>query len=78
MTKLSVVSPEEDQIKLGLRTAILNEIERRKMSNDQIAEELNILPTGVSVLLQRSDWSVETGLRVALALNLPVELKASK
>lgn len=62
---------ERDASKL-LREAVLKEIDRRGLTVEEIAELLNVMPTGASVLLKRSQWSIEVALRVAEALGVNV------
>jgi plasmid maintenance system antidote protein VapI len=62
---------ERDASKL-VRDAALKEIARRSLTVDEIAELLNIMPTGASVLLKRADWALDTALRIAEALDVDV------
>lgn len=62
---------ERDASKL-VREAVLREVERRGLTVDEIAELLNIMPTGASVLLKRPDWAIDVALRIAEALDVDV------
>lgn len=62
---------ERDASKL-VREAVLREIERRGLAVDEIAELLEVMPTGVNVLLKRPDWPIEVALRMAEALDVDV------
>jgi plasmid maintenance system antidote protein VapI len=62
---------ERDASKL-LKEAVSREIDRRNLTIEEIAELLNIMPTGANVLLKRSNWSIDVALRIAEALNVDV------
>lgn len=69
------LSEREDEIRSLIRDKVLAEIKRRSMSYEQLAQELGLLPTGARVLLEQSYWSVERGLRVAIALGLKINVE---
>lgn len=76
-TQISCASPLEQRIQKQLRNAILEELQRRHMSNDDLAEALKLLPAGARALLDRQNWPIEIALRIAESLNMKVELKAT-
>jgi hypothetical protein len=75
MSRISMPSSEEKDIGQELRSRVIQEIQRRQLTNEELAKILDILPSGATVLLGRSEWPVEMGLRVASALSLSFELK---
>ena len=71
---LSEPAKNESFLQERLKKAVMDEINRQGLNNSQIAEKLGLLPSGAVLLLKRDFWSLETGLRVAEALNLEVKV----
>jgi hypothetical protein len=59
----------------SLQKEIRAELARCRVTKEQLAQKLGLLPIGAEVLLARSDWSIETALKVAEAVGLEVEFK---
>ena len=57
-----------------VRARILEEIERRRVTPEQLAERLDLLPVGAEVLLAQQDWALETAFRVAEVVGLRVNV----
>lgn len=74
---LTLIKEETDverSFKNKLRQVIMNEIKSRNLDNQQLAKIFGgMLPSGVDLLMNRN-WSMEVGIRIALALNLDVIL----
>jgi hypothetical protein len=49
-------------------------MERDKLTKEQLADKLGILPVGAEVLLAREDWSLDTAFRVAEAVGLEIKV----
>ncbi|MEW5801993.1 MAG: hypothetical protein AB1847_07800 [bacterium] len=62
--------------------AIMEEISRQGLNNiqfaDKLVERLGLLPSGAELLVRRDYWPMETGLRIAEALNLGIELSVKR
>jgi hypothetical protein len=73
---LEMVRPAKTELAFQqkLRDFVKNEIERRRLSIDEVAKELNLLPSGARALLERQVWPIETGLRVAQKLSCDVDI----
>jgi hypothetical protein len=67
-----------NQIAAALKDTIMEEIKRLDLDNVQLADRLGLLPSGVELLINRDYWSIETGLRIAEALNLGIELSVER
>jgi predicted XRE-type DNA-binding protein len=65
----------EMRVQRKLQDQVRNNIQKRKLSVQDIARELNLLPSGAQALLERQVWSIETTLRVAERLGLDVEIE---
>jgi predicted XRE-type DNA-binding protein len=74
MPRLSEPTDEELEIRERLRREVLAEIERRKFTSTQLATRLELLPSGVAVLLDRGSWPLDVAVRVAGAIDLMVDL----
>ena len=74
MTKLYTVSQKEMDFSSQLRTAVLQKIKKSSWDNNSVAERLELLPSGVKMLLDRESWPVETAIRVAAALDIPLSI----
>ena len=68
------MTEQQERMETQLRSAVLKEIDSRKLSNEQLAQTLGLLPAGVEVLRQRSRWPLETAIQVADALGFEVTL----
>ncbi|MBS0161105.1 MAG: hypothetical protein JSS48_00860 [Nitrospira sp.] len=70
----------EIEIQTKLRNFVKSEIDRRRLTVNDVAKELNLLPSGAQALLERKVWSIETGLRIAqqLSCNLEISIKPKK
>lgn len=66
----------EQRIQRQLREAIVAEIRNRHMSTQELANRLDMLPSGANALLQRDIWPIEVALQVAESLDMRVELRA--
>ncbi|MEW6381374.1 MAG: hypothetical protein AB1611_17470 [bacterium] len=56
----------------------MEEINRQGLDNVQLAKRLGLLPSGAELLVKRDYWPIETGLRIAEALNLGIELSVKR
>jgi hypothetical protein len=73
---LEMVRPAKTEVAFQqkLRDFVKREIERRQLTVDDVAKELNLLPSGARALLERQVWPIETGLRVAQQLSCDVDI----
>ena len=60
--------------KLGqqVRLHVLKRVE--DLSNEQLADKLGLLPTGVEILRRREHWPLETAVHIATALGIAVSV----
>lgn len=72
---LSEPTKKENEMREKLRQIVIQEIKRRGLDKNQLAEKLGLLPSGADLLISRDSWSLEKGLRIAEALNMKVDLK---
>lgn len=70
MSSLTAASRREALIASRLRSLCVEVIERT--GEAQAAHMLGLAPTGLRALLWRQEWSLETWVRVADALDLPI------
>ena len=74
-TRAEIASVERD-LQDQLRAQVLNEIQRRHLEAEQIAESLGMLLPSVELLLERRTWPLEVSLRVAKGLGMKVQVVA--
>ncbi len=74
MSKLSTPSPTELQLEARLRGSVVEAVRGRKES--EIAAAFGITSFGVKILLRKEAWPLETCLRAAEALGLPIRLES--
>ena len=74
---LSIAQPSPRELELGreLRSLAIAEIDRRNLTTADLAESLSMLPIGIEMLLQRTVWPIEIGIRVAEAIGVNVRLE---
>ena len=75
----SIAQPSPRELEFGreLRSLALAEIARRHLTKDELAESLGMLPIGIEMLLQRTIWPIEVGMRVAEAVGVDVRFEMS-
>lgn len=71
---LRTSAPQEQELERKLRDEILRAIESRNLTTEEVASALRLLPSGAKVLLREESWPVETGLRVAGALGIGIQI----
>jgi hypothetical protein len=72
MSKLSVPSQQELALAKMVRERVLAEVASRQFDKEQLANVLDLYPSGVGGLLRETDWSLEVAVRVADALGIDV------
>lgn len=74
---ISIGEPSSRELELAtqLRRTAEDEIMRRGITDDQLAQELGMLPVGVQVLRRRGTWPLAVAIRVAAALELEISLE---
>jgi hypothetical protein len=74
---ISIGEPSRRELELAtqLRLTAEDEIMRRGITDDELAQELGMLPVGVQVLRRRSTWPLAVAIRVAAALELEISLE---
>ena len=75
---LDRASREINQIRVDLKKAIMKEINRQGLDRHQLAEKLDLLPSGVEILFSHSYWPIEKGLSIIKALDLDIKLGVEK
>ena len=63
---------EERAFERALRERIMNEIEARGLTAEDVAERTGMLPSGVDALFQRRAWALPVAFRVARGLDLEI------
>lgn len=58
-----------------LRARIEEEIRKRQITHEQMAKELDLLPSGAQALMERKEWSIEIALRIAQCLKVETGLE---
>lgn len=58
-----------------LREKSLESIDSRGLNRDELAEKLDLFPTGVDRILSQKVWPVSLGLRVLEALEVHVDIQ---
>ena len=69
-------SQVEQQVQKQLRDAVIKELKARQLTNREVADLLDLLPSGAETLLSRNTWPIEISLRVAESLQMNVKLQA--
>jgi hypothetical protein len=77
---MSIGEPSSRELELAsqLRSAAEAEIQRRGISDDELANELGMLPVGVQVLRRRTVWPLNVAIRVAAAVSLEINLQTKE
>ena len=70
MLKLQTPTEIENKLSKQLQEAIRNKIDNNNWDENVLAEKLELLPSGVTNLLDRKEWPISTTIRVASALNI--------
>jgi len=65
-------------IKIELKNSIEKEIVKLGITKEQIAEELDILPSGIDIILGQSYWTMEKAMVIIKALNLNTKLEVTQ
>jgi hypothetical protein len=73
MSKLTVPSEQELKLAALLRKCILDEVQSKHFDRNQLAQLLELFPSGVGGLMQQTTWSLELAVRVADALGIDVK-----
>lgn len=77
MNRLRTVSDRERQLASHLRQHVLLLIEQRAWSYEEVAQRLDMLPSGVEMFIGSPSWSFDVAVRAALALGIDVDVRAS-
>lgn len=64
----------ESNLSHDLRQAVLDMIGERGLSAEELADELDLVPTAVRALLVRERWPLRTALLMADGLRLPLAI----
>jgi len=73
-TALCTLTELESPLESELRVKVLAEIERRAMSERDLADLLGIYPLAVRALVLEHEWDWPTAIRIANALGMRVEM----
>jgi len=72
MSKLSIPSQQELTLAKILQERVLAEVASRHFDKEQLADVLDLYPSGAGGLLRETNWSLEIAIRVADALGIDV------
>lgn len=67
-----------DDLRAYLRTRVLEEIKEQGFTHAELAKRLDLLETGVVVLLSQHAWDLENAMRMAFLLGLEVEINVRR
>jgi hypothetical protein len=76
-TAVFASSDAEERIRNQVRRAVLQQIERRGLTDDQFAMCLGMLPSGALMLRQRPVWSLSEALWAAEKLGVRVKVEVA-
>lgn len=76
--RVDIADKEIRLLKTALKESIMKEINKLNLRRDQLAEKLDLLPSGVDILLSHSYWPFEKALSIIKMLDLSIELVISK
>lgn len=71
------LSQKSLEIKTSLQKLVRDEIEKKALTNEQLAGRLGLLPVGVESLLSRQEWSLDTAFQVADAIGLRIHFSVT-
>ena len=74
-TLIRAITASEDRIRNEIQAAVLREIERRQLSDDDLARQLGLFPIGATMLRQRGAWSLAVAIEVAEKLGVELKLE---
>jgi len=74
MTLPDSPSPQLQENRASFQQTVREEIRKRGMTNEQLAEKLGLLPIGARVLMAESNWNLEVTYRVAEVVGLKVKV----
>lgn len=69
---MSPVLDEERAFERALRDSIMEAIQERELTSEDVAHETGMLLSGVEALFARQAWPLSTALRVAHGLGLEI------
>ena len=75
MNEAQQAEKTEQQLEQKIRTAVLRAIQNQRLSDEELAEKLGVLPAGVAVLKRRSRWSLGTAIKMAAAMGFSLNLE---
>ena len=67
-------SPQLHEDRAFFQQTVREEIKKRGVTNEQLAEGLGLLPIGAQVLMSESHWTLDVTYRVAEAVGLKVKV----
>ena len=74
-TALRADSTTEDRIRNEIQAAVLREIERRKLSDEELANCLGLFPIGAAMFRRRSAWPLADAIWAAEKLGVELKLE---
>lgn len=74
-TALRADTATEDRIRNQIQEAVLREIERRQLSDEDLARCLGLLTIGATMLRQRSAWPLADAIWAAEKLGVELRLE---
>jgi hypothetical protein len=74
MGKLNEPSDDEKKLCKDLRIHILKELDLMYITDEILCQKLELLPSGLVVLLNKEFWDIKTCIRVAYALGYNISI----
>ncbi len=75
--KLSVPGQTETELSAAIREAVINKINQRGLSIEEVAQEFGLLPSGAHLLMQRTQWKLEVAVRAAEAVGIGLKIETN-
>lgn len=76
----TINEPAKNEIEVSslLQNEVKRKIDEKNLDEQQIAEKLDLLPSGAEALLQKDNWPIETAFRVASAFDIDMSIDLKK
>jgi len=76
-TALVTNSATEERIRNEIRDVVMREIERQQLTDDELARQLGMLPSGATMLRQRRVWALGEAIWIAEKLGVDVSVEVA-
>ncbi len=78
MANINEPVQKEIEVSSMLQDEVKRIISANNWNEEQVAEKLDLLPSGAEALLCKKKWSIETAFRVAYALGIDMSIDVKK